>query len=166
MSVVLADPCCPVLRQWLQDAAGNSAVTLHQDGTYLCMEGPAFSTRAESNMHRLAGADVIGMTAMPEARLAREAELAYALLALPTDWDCWRACGGDSILDHVIANLQKATESALDLLEQACMNARLLREEPSPAHCALEKAIFSDPACIDERERERLSVLWGRVLPS
>ena len=130
------------------------------------MEGPAFSTRAESNMHRLAGADLIGMTAMPEARLAREAELAYALVALPTDWDCWRETSEDSILDNVIANLQKASEAALDLLERACMNPRLLRSEPSPAHGALEKAIFSDPACIDADERTRLSVLWGRVLQS
>ncbi len=164
--VELADPCCPVLRNWLHDAAASSKTTFHDSATYLCMEGPAFSTRAESNMHRLAGADLIGMTAMPEARLAREAELAYALVALPTDWDCWRDTSEDSILDNVIANLQKASEAALDLLERACMNPQLLRIEPSPAHRALDKAIFSDPACIDADQRKRLSVLWGRVLQS
>jgi len=164
--VEFADPCCPVIRNWLGNAAAATKTTFHDRATYLCMEGPAFSTRAESNMHRLAGADLIGMTAMPEARLAREAELAYALLALPTDWDCWREIGEDSILDNVLENLQTASGAALDLLERACMNPGLLQAEPSPAHVALDKAIFSDPACIEPDERKRLSILWGRVLQS
>ena len=159
--VELADPCCPVLRRWLQASGGHDR--LHSDGTYVCMEGPGFSTRAESNMHRTLGADVVGMTAMPEARLAREAEMAYALLALPTDWDCWRG-NADSVLEHVLANLERATTSAMDLLRSALADTGPLNAEASPAHTALDLAIFTDPAHIDEAERRRLRPLWGRVL--
>src|SRR5687768_11705927 len=87
--VEFAEPFCPVLRQILRDAASGGG-TVHDRGCYVAMEGPAFSTRAESLMHRLWGGDLIGMTAMPEAKLAREAEMAYALIALVTDYDCWR----------------------------------------------------------------------------
>ena len=103
------------------------------------------------------------MTAMPEARLAREAELAYALLALPTDWDCWRT-GVDSVLEHVLANLEQATTTALALLRSALSDPTALQTSASPAHSALDLAIFTDPACIDDEERQRLKPLWGRVL--
>ncbi|MCH2148836.1 MAG: MTAP family purine nucleoside phosphorylase [Phycisphaerales bacterium] len=160
--VELADPCCAVMRNWLGSAADTT--TIHQTGTYLCMEGPAFSTRAESHMHRTMGAHIVGMTAMPEARLAREAELAYALLALPTDWDCWRTTEGDSVLEHVIANLQCATTSALQLIRSALADTTLLQREASHAHTALNLAVFSDADMIDEATRQQLKPLWGRVL--
>ena len=159
--VELADPCCPLLRRWLQTADRSGRVLGH--GTYVCMEGPGFSTRAESNLHRTLGADVVGMTAMPEARLAREAELAYALLALPTDWDCWRT-DVDSVLEHVLANLEQATTAALALLRSALSDPTALQSEASPAHTALDLAVFTDPTCIDDEERQRLKPLWGRVL--
>ena len=159
--VELADPCCPLLRRWLHAAGGDER--LHAEGTYVCMEGPGFSTRAESNMHRTLGADVVGMTAMPEARLAREAELAYALLALPTDWDCWRE-GSDSVLEHVLGNLERATMAALTLLHSALSDTTMLQTEASPAHTALDLAIFTDPTSIEPEERQRLQPLWGRVL--
>ena len=127
------------------------------------MEGPGFSTRAESNLHRTLGADVVGMTAMPEARLAREAELAYALLALPTDWDKLGA-DVDSVLEHVLANLEQATTAALALLRSALSDPTALQSEASPAHTALDLAVFTDPTCIDDEERQRLKPLWGRVL--
>ena len=88
--IELASPFCPVLRKHLLSCADSVSTTVHDGGTYVCMEGPAFSTRAESEMHRAWGGDLIGMTCMPEARLAREAENAYALVALPSDYDCWR----------------------------------------------------------------------------
>jgi 5'-methylthioadenosine phosphorylase len=130
------------------------------------MEGPAFSTRAESNLHRMWGGDLIGMTVMPEAKLAREAEIAYALVALPTDFDCWRPhTPGQSqqdLLQEIIGNLQKATAASLTLIREALREPGYLAEHPSPAHRALELGIWSDKSKIDPEEIQRLSVLWGR----
>jgi 5'-methylthioadenosine phosphorylase len=165
--VEFADPFCPVMRGWLLKAASQlSGVTVHRSGTYVCMEGPCFSTRAEANMHRQWGADVVGMTALPEARLAREAEMAYALVALPTDYDCWRpsnpGSGQDSLLAQVMANLDKTIEASIRLLAAALDNAETLRHEPCDAHRALDHAIWSDRTKIDPAEVERLRPLWGR----
>jgi len=169
--VEFAEPFCPVMRRWLVAAAAKlSGVTIHSSGTYVCMEGPSFSTRAESNVHRQWGGDLIGMTALPEARLAREAEIAYALVALPTDYDCWRrrddAVDEASLLTEIIANLTKATESSIELLSAALHNVGLLRDEPSPAHDALRMAIWSDKSRIQRGEIDRLRVLWGRYFDS
>jgi 5'-methylthioadenosine phosphorylase len=165
--VEFADPCCPVMRRWLLSAAGRlDGVTVHERGTYVCIEGPSFSTRAESAMHRQMGADVVGMTALPEARLAREAELAYALVALPTDYDCWRprddGADASSLLQEIIGNLQHATAASIDLIRAALSDCAVLREEPSPAHDALALAVWSDTALVDPAEVERLDLLWGR----
>ena len=164
--VELADPCCPVLRDWLRQAAADVEGTVHASGTYVCMEGPAFSTRAESMMHRAMGADVVGMTAMPEARLAREAELAYALVALPTDWDCWRESGEESVLETILANLQHATDAALTLLRSALADPAPLSSRPSPAHTALEHALWTSPDRIDAATRRELAPLLARHLPT
>lgn len=166
--VEFAEPFCPVMRRWLTAAAATlDGTTVHPSGTYVCMEGPGFSTRAESAMHRQWGADLVGMTALPEARLAREAEIAYALVALPTDYDCWRPreprAGGDaSLLEEIIGNLARATSASTNLMRAALADVTMLRDEPSPAHDALRLAIWSDKASIDPAERERLAVLWGR----
>jgi 5'-methylthioadenosine phosphorylase len=166
--VEFAEPFCPVLRAWLLAAAKlrrPSGGTIHDKGTYVCMEGPAFSTRAESNMHRLWGGDLIGMTAMPEARLAREAEIAYALIALPTDYDCWRPqkhAAGHDLLNEIIGNLRKATDAGIDLIKAALAEISALRKERSPAHDALKLAIWSEKKRIDPAEVKRLGVLWGR----
>ncbi|MHC4099301.1 MAG: MTAP family purine nucleoside phosphorylase [Planctomycetota bacterium] len=165
--VEFADPFCPVMRRWLLEAASRlRGVTVHASGTYVCMEGPSFSTRAEANMHRQWGADVVGMTALPEARLAREAEIAYTLVALPTDFDCWRprnpGSGEDSLLGQVMANLDRAVEASVRLVSAALEDIEALRREPSPAHCALDHAIWSDKSKIDPAEVERLRPLWGR----
>ncbi|MHC4219382.1 MAG: MTAP family purine nucleoside phosphorylase [Planctomycetota bacterium] len=165
--VEFADPFCPVMRRWLL-AAGSTLdeVKVHDSGIYVCMEGPGFSTRAEANMHRQWGADVVGMTALPEARLAREAEMAYALVALPTDYDCWRpkdpGSGDDSLLAQVMANLERAIIASVRLLGAALDDITELRSEPSPAHTALDHAIWSDQSRIDPEEIERLRPLWGR----
>jgi len=134
--VEFAEPFCPVLRQILMEAGGAGAAAVgqtppyqvHNRGCYVCMEGPAFSSRAESLMHRLWGGDLIGMTAMPEAKLAREAEMSYALVALVTDYDCWRnkpaAQAGeaekskDELLKEIIGNLAAATQNAMEVIRR------------------------------------------------
>ena len=164
--VEFAEPCCPVMRDWLSGAADTLADgTVHRTGTYVCMEGPAFSTRAQSHLNRNSGGDLIGMTAMPEAVLAREAEMAWALLALPTDFDCWKdAKGGGDVLEHVLANLHRATAAALRLLRAALADTSVLASAPSPAHTALDRAIWTSPDCINDETRQRLAPLWGRAL--
>jgi 5'-methylthioadenosine phosphorylase len=167
--VEFAEPFCPVMRKWLLDAAGNMpTINVHEAGTYICMEGPAFSTKAESEMHRQWGGDLIGMTCMPEAKLAREAEIAYALVALPTDYDCWRprpqneeASEPHQLLEEIIGNLNQATNNSVALIKAALGNVDALRSTPSPAHNALTLAIWSDKACIPPHEIRRLEPLWG-----
>ncbi|MCZ6837080.1 MAG: S-methyl-5'-thioadenosine phosphorylase [Planctomycetota bacterium] len=164
--VEFADPCCAVMRAWLQEAAHNlEGQTVHETGTYVCMEGPAFSTRAESELHRQWGADLIGMTAIPEAKLAREAEIAYALVSLPTDYDCWKpheARDARSLLVEIIGNLQKASKASINLIKAALKDVTKLREQPSSAHEALALAIWSDKSKLDPDEVKRLHVLWGK----
>jgi 5'-methylthioadenosine phosphorylase len=164
--VEFAEPFCPVTRRWLLGAAaGLRGGTVHRTGCYVCIEGPSFSTRAESLMHRQWGADVVGMTALPEARLAREASLAYALVALPVDYDCWRppdAGRGDSVLELVRANIRRATDAGVRLLAAALRDVGPLAREASPAHAALRGAVWTDRARIDPAEIERLRLLWGQ----
>ena len=166
--VEFAQPCCPVMRRWLKQAAAkmDSPVAVHESGTYVCMEGPSFSTRAESLWHRQLGGDLIGMTAMPEARLAREAEMAYALIAMPTDYDCWKPHDPDTpaqeLLMEIIGNLKKATAANLGLIKAALSDLTMLQQEPSPAHQALALGIWSDKSKLDPAEVERLGVLWGK----
>jgi len=171
--VEFAEPFCPRLRQILLSAA--SGVKVHDGGCYVCMEGPAFSTRAESLMHRVWGGDLIGMTAMPEAKLAREAEIAYAMVALVTDYDSWKphpkpADGSvpDSraLLAEIIGHLQAATDNAIALLKKA---VELIAAEPQriadcPAHRALELAIWSNKSAIPQVDVERLAPLWIKYL--
>jgi 5'-methylthioadenosine phosphorylase len=169
--VEFAEPFCPVMRRWLLQAASSLGdVTVHDGGTYVCVEGPTFSTKAESRMHREWGADLVGMTALPEARLAREAELAYATIALPTDYDCWRPRpeGSDdsSLLEEIIANLQTVSAASLRLIKAAISDVSMLRDTPSPAHDALRLAIWSDKSKIDPEEIERLGVLWKKYFQS
>ncbi len=167
--VEFAEPFCPVMRRWLLNAsasgAGASDAKVHEGGTYVCMEGPAFSTRAESEMHRQWGGDLIGMTAMPEARLAREAEIAYALIAMPTDYDCWRPHDPGrpklDLLQEIIGNLKAATAANLALMKAALADLSILRDTPSPAHQALALGIWSDKSQLDPAEVERLNTLWG-----
>lgn len=165
--VELAQPFCPVMRQWLLEASRKlpAGARVHDQGTYVCMEGPAFSTRAESLMHRAWGGDLIGMTAMPEARLAREAELPYALIGLPTDYDCWRAhdpaVSQQDLLSEIIGNLNKATQAGIALIKAALSDVSLLHQ-PSPAQTALKLAIWSDKTLIPRSEIEKLTPIWGR----
>ena len=162
----LAEPFCPALRSVLLDCAGDVDTTVHDGGTYVVMEGPQFSTRAESMMHRQLGGHVIGMTCMPEARLAREAEICYALVALATDYDCWRPHQGGAdkkaLLAEIIGNLNEATANAAALVGAAVQ--RLALKTPAACSCqqALELAIWSDRSRVDKSLVRRLAPLIGR----
>ena len=168
--VEFAEPFCPVMRRWLMESAQSlDDITVHDRGTYICMEGPSFSTRAESLMHRQWGADIVGMTALPEARLAREAEMAYALIALPTDYDCWRprdhGRSEQSLLEEIIGNLQRASSAAFNLIKHSLRDIEMIRKSPSIAHEALKLAIWSHKPSIDPTERAKLEPIWGRYFP-
>ncbi len=165
--VELAEPFCPQLRALLAKAGARAATTVHHGGTYVCMEGPQFSTRAESQVHRQWGGDLIGMTCMPEAKLAREAEICYALVALPTDYDCWRrpdpSRGRDELLREILENLHRASDNATRLIHEAL---KLMDGPPSPCRChdALKLAIWSDKPQIDPDVRQRLEPLIGQYV--
>jgi 5'-methylthioadenosine phosphorylase len=161
--VELASPFCPALRRALL-----SAGAARDGGTYVCMEGPQFSTRAESELHRAWGGDFIGMTAMPEAKLAREAEICYVLVALVTDHDCWRPRKADldavRLLEEIIANVRAATENALTLIRGTVRAAAALTGAECSCRSALALAIWSDREKIPPEVRERLAPLLGKYL--
>ncbi len=164
--VEFASPFCPVLRKHLLTCADAVDTAVHDGGTYVCMEGPAFSTRAESEMHRAWGGDLIGMTAMPEARLAREAELAYALVCLPSDYDCWRPHPTEldkhELLKEIIGNLSAATSNAVALIKTAIERFGEIADIPSAAHSAMELAIWSARDSIPQSTWDELAVLVGK----
>jgi 5'-methylthioadenosine phosphorylase len=160
--VQFADPFCPPLSRALAGAARAAGARVHAGGTYVCMEGPAFSTRAESNLYRSWGAHVIGMTNLQEAKLAREAELCFATLALATDYDCWRE-GHD---DVEIGEILKVIAANVELARRAV--AALAPRLPAPAECAcaraLEHAIITDRAVIPADVKRDLAPIAGRYL--
>ncbi|MCK5114518.1 MAG: S-methyl-5'-thioadenosine phosphorylase [Phycisphaerae bacterium] len=166
--IEFATPFCPVLRKHLLSCAGSVDTTVHDGGTYICMEGPAFSTRAESELHRQWGGDLIGMTAMPEAKLAREAEIAYALVNLPSDYDCWRPHPGEldmhELLKEIIGNLMAATKNAVELIKAAVEKFDEIADTPSAAHTAMEMGIWSDKSMIPEKVKKDLGPLIGKYL--
>lgn len=167
--VEFAEPTCPQLRGLILESAGGvdlGGAKIHPRGTYVCMEGPAFSTRAESLLHKSWGADLIGMTLMPEAKLAREAQLSYAMVALATDYDCWKphtpGQSKQALLEEIISHLHAATDNALQLIEAALPRVWAARNEELAAHRALELAIWSDKTRMDPAEVKRLKLLWGQ----
>jgi 5'-methylthioadenosine phosphorylase len=166
--VDFAYPFCDKLRQLLLGVADQVETTVHAGGTYVCMEGPQFSTRAESLRHRSWGAQLIGMTCMPEAKLAREAEICYALVALATDYDCWRPHPGDTdkhaLMNEIIANVHAASEYALKLITAALEKAAPLLETDCEHHHALELGIWSDKTKIPEPSRQKLHLLVAKYL--
>ena len=167
--VEMASPFCPVLRRHLLACADAVPTTVHESGTYVCMEGPAFSTRAESEMHRGWGGDLIGMTAMPEAKLAREAEIAYALVCLPSDYDCWRPhpldLGKHELLKEIIDNLTDATANALTLIKAALERFDEIADTPSPAHTAMELGIWTQRDTIPATTWQHLAALISKYRP-
>ncbi|MDP2065837.1 MAG: S-methyl-5'-thioadenosine phosphorylase [Burkholderiaceae bacterium] len=166
--VAMADPVCSVLSQVLADAHAEVSPSalwrgqkLHRGGTYVCIEGPAFSTRAESHWYRSMGGAVIGMTNMPEARLAREAEIAYATLALVTDWDSWNPHQACVTAEMAIANLQGNAHRAQELVSVAI--GKISRSWPiSTAHEALRSALVTPPSTMAVEARARLESIVSK----
>ena len=159
-----AQPCCKRLREKLMLAAEQIDTVTHADGTYVCMEGPQFSTRAESLMHRDWGGDLIGMTAMPEAKLAREAQMCYALVALASDYDAWRphdaAMDKQGLLAEIIGNLSKATQNAVALIEKTLEFDSLLCDDDCDCRKALELAVWTAPETIDPKTKSAFAPLF------
>ncbi len=160
--VSLADPFCGELRRIFVEKCGELDLRTHDGGIYLCMEGPQFSTRAESELYRSWGVSVIGMTNLTEARLAREAEIAYATLAFSTDYDCWHSSEEPVTAEMVVANLLKNVENAKGLIE-LIVPAIPLDEECS-CHSALAAAIVTDWGKIPPAVLHRLKPIAGRYL--
>ena len=160
--VSLADPVCPRLAGLAADAVEAAKGKVARGGTYLAIDGPQFSTRAESALYRKWGCDVIGMTAMPEARLAREAELPYALLGMVTDYDCWRT-GEEVEMDAVIARMQTNAELARAAVEKF-LAALPPEREPWPIDTVLDRAVVTAPEARDRALLAKLDAVAGRYL--
>ncbi|MEE9614679.1 MAG: MTAP family purine nucleoside phosphorylase, partial [Thermodesulfobacteriota bacterium] len=160
--VEFADPVCGELASALFDAARAVGATVHKGGTYLCMEGPQFSTRAESNIYRKWGVDVIGMTNMPEAKLAREAEICYATLALSTDYDCWHESEESVTVEMIIATLKKNVSTARSIIKEAV--PALAATSGCGCADALKCAVITDPKAIPDKARKDLDLLIGKYL--
>ena len=164
--IAFGDPICGKLAGVLGDAIASlnlPDVTLHRGGTYVCMEGPAFSTKAESHLYRSWGATIIGMTNLPEAKLAREAEIAYATLALVTDYDCWHPDHDSVTVDMIIANLQRNAINAQQVIQET---VRRLSANPfeSEAHSALKYAILTPLQKAPATAKEKLELLLKKYL--
>ena len=161
--VAFGDPIDATVADVFARACAEVGVVGKRGGTYLCMEGPQFSTRAESNLYRSWGADIIGMTNLQEAKLAREAELPYATLAMVTDYDCWRAGHDDVTVEQVVAVMHQNAENASKVVRAA---VRLMPRDMSalPAASAAKFAIMTDRAAIPEGTKEKLRVLFGKYM--
>jgi 5'-methylthioadenosine phosphorylase len=162
--VSLADPFCASLRALLIGAAREAGATVHADGTYICIEGPRFSTKAESRLYRQWGLDIIGMTAMPEAQLAREAEMCYAVLALTTDYDVWHESEEAVSVELVVQNLQRNVATAQEVIRRVV--PRIDVDGDDPCYNALDGALMTDPSHIPDAIRERLGPIIAKYLPA
>jgi 5'-methylthioadenosine phosphorylase len=160
--ISFGDPFCPRLREIVSATAKEEGATVHRAGTYVVMEGPAFSTRAESNLYRSWGADVIGMTALPEAKLAREAEICYAILACSTDYDCWHDTHEEVSAELIVANLLKNVEVSRRAVRAAL--GRLPDRRECPCATALKDALVTPVGLVPEATRRRLWPLISRYV--
>ncbi len=162
--VAFADPFCPDLSRLLHRAAVDQGMASHPGGTYVVMEGPQFSTRAESELYRSWGASVIGMTGLPEAKLAREAEICYATMALVTDYDCWHEAEESVSVEMVVANLLRNAEAAQSVIKEVVAGLTPVRD--CGCGSALQDAIVTAPDLIPHPTLERLSSIVERYLGS
>ncbi|MBN2317806.1 MAG: S-methyl-5'-thioadenosine phosphorylase [Acidobacteria bacterium] len=160
--IAFSDPVCPDLVSQVQTASRKAGVEAKKGGTYLCMEGPAFSTRAESNLYRQWGMDIIGMTNLQEAKLAREAEICYVTIALVTDFDCWHESHETVSADMILENLQKNSRNAQRILAQTVQDMNM--ERACLCGEALKFALITDKSIIDEETKIRLECLVGKYL--
>jgi 5'-methylthioadenosine phosphorylase len=160
----MAEPTCGRVREILVKTAKGIDIKTHPKGTYVCMEGPQFSTRAESLMHRAWGGDLIGMTAMPEAKLAKEAQICYALVALASDYDCWKPHEGvkdkQTLLKEIIGNLQSATNNCLELIESVLTSECELVSKSCHCRKSLDLAVWTDQSQIEMTDKKELKVLF------
>lgn len=159
--VALAHPVCNELGDILEESCKSVGVKTHRGGTYLCMEGPAFSTKAESNVYRQWGMDIIGMTNLQEAKLAREAEIAYATLALVTDYDCWHEAHDNVTVDMVIEYLNKNVRNAQLILKDAVKRVDA-KQTPNQYRDAIKNAIFTAPDLWPEATFKKLEAIIGK----
>jgi len=160
--VSMADPVCALLSDQLYDASISSGATVHKGGTYLCMEGPQFSSRAESNIYRGWGVDIIGMTNATEAKLAREAEICYASISMATDYDCWHEQHDDVTVDDLIETLNNNVQLARDIIKKVVPAISESRE--CPCGSALQNAIITPKEAITKETRDRLEILIKRYV--
>ena len=157
-----SDPMCPTVVEALAKASAQAGVKVHQGGTYVCMEGPAFSTKAESNAYRAWGMDIIGMTNLQEAKLAREAEICYATLAMVTDYDCWHPEHDAVTVSQIIEYLNRNVENAQRILRATLKH--LPKERNCKCPSALAHAILTDRRKIPPQAKKRLNLLIGKYL--
>jgi len=160
--ISFANPFCPHLSQSLYEAAVEVGARVHKGGTYLCIEGPQFSTKGESRVYRSWGVDVIGMTAIPEAKLAREAEICYATMAMVTDYDVWHEAEGTVTVEMVVRNLLRNVDAAKRVLRT--LLPRIPSQRDCPCATALKDAIITQRERIPAEVRKKLSLLVGKYL--
>lgn len=160
--VAFANPFCSVMSAALYQAALEAGAKVHRGGTYICIEGPQFSTRAESRIYRQWGVDIIGMTAIPEAKLAREAEMCYAMLAMVTDYDVWHVSEQPVTVEMIVHNLYRNVDTAKRIVKASLP----LIQDTRTCECtnALQDAIITDRDKIPKKARERLGLLIGKYL--
>jgi 5'-methylthioadenosine phosphorylase len=162
--VAFGDPICAPLANVMKQACDTVGVVGKLGGTYVCMEGPQFSTRAESNLYRSWGADVIGMTNLQEAKLAREAELCYATVAMVTDYDCWREGHDDVTVDQIVAVMHQNADNASKVVRAAVAAMSAGMTKGCACVDALKYAILTDRKAIPEETKQKLSLLIGKYL--
>lgn len=160
--ISFAHPVCPELTDIVEAAAADIDLPIHRGGTYVCMEGPAFSTLAESHLYRSWGASLIGMTNLQEAKLALEAEIAYVTIAMVTDYDCWHEDHDAVTVEDIIHYLTKNAENAQRLIKASV--ARLDTSLEFPCHSALRNAIITDPKAVPASARQRLKLIIGKYI--
>jgi 5'-methylthioadenosine phosphorylase len=160
--IQFADPFCPVLSRILYDATRETGAIVHQGGTFIAMEGPAFSTRAESRLYRAWGADVIGMTVLPEARLAREAEICYASIACVTDYDSWHETIESVTVEAILTTMRNNIDHAKEAIRLAAGNVPAERD--CPCTSALSSAIVTNPSVIPDDMKQKLDLLIGKYV--
>jgi 5'-methylthioadenosine phosphorylase len=162
--VAFGDPVCATVAAAAAEACATSGVVGKKGGVYICMEGPQFSTKAESNLYRSWGADVVGMTNLQEAKLAREAEICYATVAMVTDYDCWHPHHDSVTVEQIVAVLHQNAENAAKVVRATV--AALPAERNCACASAAKYAILTQPAAIPAEARERLKLLFGKYLNS
>jgi 5'-methylthioadenosine phosphorylase len=160
--IQFADPFCPVLSQILYESAQETGAIVHQGGTFIAMEGPAFSTRAESRLYRAWGADVIGMTVLPEARLAREAEICYASIACVTDYDSWHEINETVTVEAILTTMQNNIDNAKKTIRLAA--GRIPSTRDCACVSALGSALVTDPVVIPDEMKKKLILLIGKYV--